>query len=89
MYISDSMGYSLKFMAAGSGRCRGEGTVKGDRKNKKATACRGFRDSNNMRLIGANPTKPAASLGEQRAATSKFGLDAVHGRKNTTTRAPV
>jgi hypothetical protein len=34
---------------------RGEGSVKRDGKNKKATACRGFRDSNNMRLIGANP----------------------------------
>jgi hypothetical protein len=34
-------------------------------------------------------TKPAASLREQRAATSEFGLDAVHARKNTTTRAPV
>jgi hypothetical protein len=30
-------------------------------------------------------TKPAASLREQRAATSEFGLDAVHARKNTTT----
>jgi hypothetical protein len=34
-------------------------------------------------------TKPAASLGERRAATSKFGLDAVHARKNTTRKAPV
>jgi hypothetical protein len=46
-------------MAAGSGQYRDEGTVKRngkrERKNKKATACRGFRDSNNMRLIGANP----------------------------------
>jgi hypothetical protein len=34
-------------------------------------------------------TKPAASLGERRAATSKIGLDAVHARKNTTCGAMV
>jgi hypothetical protein len=34
-------------------------------------------------------TKPAAPLRERRAATSEFGLDAVHARKNTTRKALV
>jgi len=60
------------------------------RKSKKATACRGFHDSNSLRFVWRESvTKPAASLRKRRAATSKFGLDAVHARKNTTRKAPV
>jgi hypothetical protein len=57
---------------------------------RKATACRGFHDSNSLRFVWRESvTKPAAPLGERRAATSEFGLDAVHARKNTTSKAPV
>jgi hypothetical protein len=67
MYISDSIGYSLKVMTAGS-RQRGEGWMKIGQlrnqgpKNRKATACRGFHDSNSLRLCVARIRDEASGV---------------------------
>ncbi|MFP6558260.1 hypothetical protein WJ542_08005 [Paraburkholderia sp. B3] len=65
----------------------GKEAATGRPEKQKATAGRGFRNSNCMRVSDARPQRSQALFGQ--AATSESGQDAVHGRKNTTSGSAV